>query len=171
MASPQRCQSSWWSTSATEAPNRFCSCDFAERTCLRLPFRDPASGKCSSTERIPTYPATSGGGEQAPPNGRRPPALGGRFTQPRGGFARELPGFQAPLPVPVAHRPGMVHPRLLAEAEHVLHRQDRQPCTRGEREPDERPWEVVVLDPGRREIRVNEREILVGGAREPACHR
>jgi len=26
-----RCHTSWWSTSATEAPTRFCSCAFADR--------------------------------------------------------------------------------------------------------------------------------------------
>ena len=51
---PARCQSSWWSTSATEAPKRFWSCAFADCTNLRLPLSDPASGKWSSTARIPT---------------------------------------------------------------------------------------------------------------------
>src|SRR5919201_1295172 len=51
-----RCHSSWWSTSATEAPNRCWSWAFADLTYLRLPFSDPASGKWSSAERMPTYP-------------------------------------------------------------------------------------------------------------------
>src|SRR5690349_13334109 len=49
-----RCQSSWWSTSATETPKRFWSCAFADLTNFRLPLSEPASGKCSSTLRIPT---------------------------------------------------------------------------------------------------------------------
>src|SRR6266516_3338061 len=52
-----RCQRSWKSTSATDAPNRFCNCAFADLTYFRLPFSDPASGKCNSTERMPTKPA------------------------------------------------------------------------------------------------------------------
>src|SRR4051794_6981861 len=52
--SRERCQSSWWSTSATDAPNRRCSWAFTLRSSLRLPFREPFSGKCSSHERMPT---------------------------------------------------------------------------------------------------------------------
>ena len=43
-------------TSATLAPNRFWSCAFADCTNLRFPFNDEASGKWSSTERMPTKP-------------------------------------------------------------------------------------------------------------------
>src|SRR5438093_5406371 len=51
-----RCQTSWWSTSATEAPKRFWSCAFAERRCARFSFSECASGKCSSNVRMPTKP-------------------------------------------------------------------------------------------------------------------
>ena len=51
-----RCQVSWWSTSATDAPNRFRSCSLAERTNVRFSFRECDSGKWSSAERIPTQP-------------------------------------------------------------------------------------------------------------------
>ena len=51
---PARCQRSWWSTSATDAPKRLTSCAFAERTNFRFPLSEPASGKCSSKARMPT---------------------------------------------------------------------------------------------------------------------
>src|SRR4051795_12577717 len=52
-----RCQSSWWSTSATDAPKRRCSCALTESSSLRLPFSEWFSGKWSSAERMPTQPA------------------------------------------------------------------------------------------------------------------
>src|SRR6185503_10914431 len=52
-----RCQSSSWSPSATEAPKRRWSWAFTDRSSLRLPFSERFSGKCSSTERMPTQPA------------------------------------------------------------------------------------------------------------------
>src|SRR3954470_7873297 len=57
MVSRARCQRSWWSTSATDAPNRFWSCALADLTNFRFPFSDPASGKCNCTESMPTEPA------------------------------------------------------------------------------------------------------------------
>ena len=51
-----RCQTSWWSTSATDAPTRFWSCAFAERRWWRFSFSECASGKWSSQVRIPTQP-------------------------------------------------------------------------------------------------------------------
>src|SRR3954468_6878160 len=49
-----RCQASWWSTSATEAPNRRWSCAFTDRSSFRFPLREWFSGKWSSAERMPT---------------------------------------------------------------------------------------------------------------------
>ena len=51
-----RCQTSWWSTSATEAPARCCRWLLSVSRCLRLPFRECSPGKRSSNERMPTYP-------------------------------------------------------------------------------------------------------------------
>src|SRR3954465_9222507 len=58
-----RCQRSWWSTSATAAPTRFCSCALAERRWCRFSFSECASGKCSSQVSTPTKPlATAAAG-------------------------------------------------------------------------------------------------------------
>src|SRR5206468_4248279 len=67
---------------------------------------------------------------------RRPAAREGCGAQPLRRRRRQLPGLQAPAPVAVADRPRPVHARLVAELEHVLHRQDRETRAGREREPD-----------------------------------
>ena len=46
----ERCQTSWWSTSAIEQPTRFVSCALTDLRCMRFSFREWLSGKRSSNE-------------------------------------------------------------------------------------------------------------------------
>ena len=54
-ASVERCQTSWWSTSATVRPCRPWSCALTDCSSARLAFRLPASGKCRWTSSSATY--------------------------------------------------------------------------------------------------------------------
>src|SRR5581483_1944607 len=102
---------------------------------------------------------------------REPPALGGELAQPLRGLRARLARLEAPLPVAAAEGPGPVHPGLAAEPEHVLHRQDRDARAGGEGEPDETEDEVVVLEPGRRQVGAHQRQVALRGAPEPLGER
>src|SRR5665811_308669 len=55
----ERCQRSWYPTSATEAPSLRANPAFRLRRYWRLSLRDPFSGNRMSTARIPTKPSGS----------------------------------------------------------------------------------------------------------------
>src|SRR3954468_15755464 len=71
--SVERCQASWWPTSATAAPKRWCRPALTALSSERLAFSDPESGKCRSMRRTATKASDTAGtdGERGRLGGER----------------------------------------------------------------------------------------------------